>query len=157
MSIIQPGQLAPDICLPDAAAQPTRLSQFHGQWVIVYFYCKDDTPSCMMEATDFTAFLPQLRLLNAVALGISPDSSAKHARAVAKYKIEIPLLSDMEHTAATQFGVWQRKKLYGLEYDGIVRSTFLIDPTGQIVAAWERIRVKGHAEKVIKRLSEVQS
>ena len=124
--------------------------------MVLYFYPKDNTPGCTTEAIEFTSKLAEFRSLNAQVIGISPDSTASHGKFIDKHHLEIILLSDPEHQVAEQYHVWQLKKFMGKEYMGIVRSTFLIDPTGNIAHIWSNVRVKNHADNVLARLKELQ-
>ncbi len=117
-----------------------------------YFYPKDNTPGCTTEALDFTALVPEFTALNAVIVGVSPDSEKSHGRFIEKKELTIELLSDPDHQTAEAYGVWQLKKFMGKEYMGIVRSTFLIDPQGQVAAIWSKVKVKGHAQMVLETL-----
>lgn len=153
---IQEGQLAPGFTLPDANGEPVSLEQFKGKWVVLYFYPKDNTSGCTMEAIDFTAALSDFDALNAVVIGISPDSPKSHQNFINKHQLKVLLLSDPEHQALEAYGVWQKKRMYGREYMGVVRSTFLIDPQGVIRHAWQKVRVKGHVEEVKSVLKELQ-
>ena len=140
---------APDITLLNAEGQPCSLDQWRGQWVVVYFYPKDDTPGCTVEAQEFTALLPQFAQQNIHVIGISPDSSDSHCQFARKYDLEHTLLADEEKRAAKAFGAWGMKKNYGKEYEGLMRSTFLINPEGEVVREWKNVRAKGHAAKVL--------
>ncbi len=146
---------APEFCLPNQDGVEMCLRDFKGKWVVLYFYPKDNTPGCTTEACEFTASLPNFSDLNAVILGVSPDSMKKHQNFIAKKDLKITLLSDEEKEVANQYDVWQLKKMCGKEYMGIVRSTFLIDPSGVVRAEWRNVRVKGHVDKVKEELSKL--
>ncbi len=148
---------APEFCLPDQNGNEVCLKDFRGKWVILYFYPKDNTKGCTMEALDFTRMLDEFRKLGAVVIGVSPDSIESHQKFIKKHGLKVTLLSDPEHKVLEAYGVWQLKKMYGREYYGVVRSTFLIDPDGKIAYIWRKVRVKGHAEKVKKVLEELKS
>ncbi len=150
------GHPAPKFTALDRHGDNINLENFNGQWVILYFYPKDNTPGCTTEAIDFTSKLAEFRSLNAQVIGMSPDSIASHGKFIDKHHLEITLLSDPEHQIAEQYHVWQLKKFMGKEYMGIVRSTFLIDPSGNIGHIWSNVRVKSHAENVLDRLKELQ-
>jgi peroxiredoxin Q/BCP len=122
----------------------------------IYFYPKDNTPGCSTEAINFTALSPQFQQLNAVIIGVSPDSEKSHCRFIEKHNLTIQLLSDTEHQLAEIYQVWGLKKFMGKEYMGIKRSTFLIDPQGNIAYIWSNVKVKAHAEAVLKKLEELQ-
>lgn len=113
-----------------------------GKWIVLYFYPKDNTPGCTTQACDFTAAEPQFDDLDAVILGVSPDSPKKHQNFISKKELEITLLSDEQKEVCQSYGVWQLKKMCGKEYMGVVRSTFIINPNGDIVAFWDKVRVR---------------
>ncbi len=150
------GQSAPKFTALDRSSKTICLQDFQGQWLILYFYPKDNTPGCTTEAIEFTDKLAEFQTLNAQVVGISPDSITSHAKFIAKHNLEIILLSDPEHQIAEQYEVWQLKKFMGKEYMGIIRSTFLIDPTGNIAQIWSNVRVKNHANNVLLHLKQVQ-
>lgn len=146
------GQAAPNFSLTNAQGETKTLQDFAGQWLVFYFYPKDNTPGCTTEAIDFTTLKPEFAKLNATIVGVSPDSEKCHQKFIDKRGLAIALLSDPDHQVAEAFGIWQLKKFMGKEYMGIVRSTFLIDPTGKIAHAWLKVRVKEHASKVLAHL-----
>jgi thioredoxin-dependent peroxiredoxin len=146
------GQSAPDFTGVDRDNQSIGLKDFQGQWLVLYFYPKDNTPGCTTQAIEFTAALDQFRSLNAQIIGISTDSIASHGKFIDKQKLEITLLSDPEHQIAETYGVWQLKQFMGKEYMGIVRSTFLIDPHGEITQIWSKVKVKNHVDAVLQAL-----
>ncbi len=150
------GELAPDFCLLDAHEQEVCLKDFRGKWVVLYFYPRDNTPGCTTESLEFTALLPAFQSLNTVVLGISPDSCQSHQKFIARHTLKVALLSDPEHRVLKQYGVWQKKKMYGREYMGVVRSTFLIDPQGRVAYIWRKVSVKGHAEAVLEKIRDLQ-
>lgn len=149
------GDKAPAIVLPDKDGNEITLDDYKDKWVVVYFYPKDNTPGCTKEACEFTAALPDFSGLNTVILGISPDSQKSHQKFTDKHSLNIILLSDPDHKVLESYGAWQLKKLYGREYMGVVRSTFLINPEGTIAAVWEKVKVKGHVETVKEKLVEL--
>jgi peroxiredoxin Q/BCP len=122
----------------------------------LYFYPKDNTQGCTTEACDFTVALPDFEGLDAVILGVSPDSPKKHRNFIEKKELQITLLADEDKEVLESYGVWQLKKMYGREYMGVVRSTFLIDPDGKIAKIWDKVKVKGHVEAVKKELFELK-
>jgi thioredoxin-dependent peroxiredoxin len=150
------GTSAPEFTAPDKSGTNVSLQDFSGQWLVLYFYPKDNTPGCTTEAIDFTAKLAEFAAINAKIVGISPDSIAAHDKFITKHQLGIILLSDPEHQIAENYGVWQLKKFMGKEYMGIVRSTFIIDPTGKIAQIWSNVRVKNHADTVLAKLQELQ-
>jgi peroxiredoxin Q/BCP len=141
---------APDFTLKNQSGADIRLSSFRGKWVVLYFYPKDNTSGCTREAIDFSAALPRFTKKGAVILGVSPDSVASHERFVTKQNLTVELLSDPEKTVLRLYGVWQKKKLYGREFNGVVRTTLLIDPDGIIRQRWDKVKVAGHAEEVFE-------
>ncbi len=153
---VEVGQPAPEFCLPDQNEQNVCLNQFRGKWVVLYFYPKDNTTGCTAEAIDFTALLDAFRAASAEVLGVSPDSPKSHVNFIAKKGLKLRLLSDTEREVLKAYGVWQLKKMYGREYYGVVRSTFLIDPSGKIAYVWPKVKVKGHAEEVLQTLQSLQ-
>ena len=146
------GEPAPNFTASDRENKSIGLQDFKGQWLVLYFYPKDNTPGCTTEAIDFTISLPQFRAMNTQVVGISPDSIASHSKFIDKHNLEITLLSDLEHQIAEDYGVWQLKKFMGKEYMGIVRSTFLIDPSGKITQVWSNVRVKNHVDTVLAQV-----
>jgi peroxiredoxin Q/BCP len=151
------GEVAPDFCLLDSNEQETCLRSYLGRWVVLYFYPKDNTSGCTREAMDFTAALETLKSLNAEVLGVSRDSSASHRKFAEKHRLELKLLSDADHKVMESYGCFAKKKMYGRESFGTVRSTFLIDPEGNIAHLWRSVKVKGHVETVVKTLQDLQS
>jgi peroxiredoxin Q/BCP len=129
-----------------------RLADFSDRWLVLYFYPRDSTPGCTTEGLDFNALLPKFRKLGADVLGVSRDSLKSHDNFCAKQGFEFPLVSDGEGRLCEAFGVIQPKKLYGREFIGIVRSTFLIDPKGRVAQAWSPVKVPGHAQAVLDAL-----
>ena len=150
------GDEAPDFCLPNQENKNVCLRDFRSKWVILYFYPKDNTSGCTREALDFTSSLPEIEKLNGVVLGVSPDSVKSHFNFMNKHNLRVTLLSDTEHKVLEAYGVWGLKKRYGREYYGVIRTTYLIDPDGKIAYIWRNVRVKGHAENVVKKLRELQ-
>ena len=150
------GNTIPDFCLPNQDEEEICFRDIKGRWIVLYFYPRDNTPGCTTEASDFTDELTDFRELDAVVIGVSPDTPRKHRNFIAKHNLKITLLADTEKELAKKFGVWQLKKSYGREYMGIVRSTFLISPDGKLAYKWEKVRVKGHVQEVKKRLIELK-
>ena len=152
---LQAGSKAPLFTLPDQDDKKAALKDFAGQWVIVYFYPKDNTPGCTTEACDFTDNLRTFNKLNTTVLGISRDSAESHRKFIEKQNLKITLLSDTDHKVMDKYGAWGIKKLYGKESEGVIRSTFIIDPTGKIAHAWYSVKATGHVEKVKEKLAEL--
>ncbi len=155
--MIEIGHKAPEFCLPNQDNEEICLRDLRGTWVVLYFYPKDNTPGCTTEACDFTEALPDFTDLGATILGVSPDSVKRHQNFIAKKDLKITLLSDEEKEVLQAYGVWQLKKNYGREYMGVVRSTYLIDPDGNVAAVWEKVRVKGHVEAVRQKLEALKN
>ena len=154
--MLEVGIQVPDFCLPNQDEEEICFRDIKGRWIVLYFYPKDNTPECTTEACDFTAALPDFEDLSAIVLGVSPDSSKKHRNFIEKKDLGITLLADEEKELCNTFGVWQLKKNYGREYMGVVRSTFIIDPEGKIVASWQKVKVKGHVDEIRTTLEELQ-
>ncbi|GGA49901.1 thioredoxin-dependent thiol peroxidase [Paenibacillus physcomitrellae] len=152
---LQPGQLVPDFTLPSSTGADISLSDYKGRPVVLYFYPKDQTPACTQEACDFRDRAEYYERHGAVLLGISGDDLKSHGRFAAKHELPFPLLSDVDHEVCRLFGVWQLKKMYGREYEGIVRSTFLIDAEGKLARAWRKVKVKNHAEEVLEAVKQL--
>jgi peroxiredoxin Q/BCP len=148
------GQKVPNFTLPSSIGQEVSLNDYLGREVILYFYPKNMTPACTQEACEFRDAHDRISSLGAVVLGISPDPLASHIRFTEKNSLPFPLLSDEDHKVSEMFGVWQLKKLYGREFMGIVRSTFLIDEQGVLVNEWRKVRVKGHVASTIEEISK---
>jgi len=151
------GDSVPDFCLPNQDEEEICLRDIKGRWIVLYFYPKDNTPGCTTEACDFTAALPDFEGLDAIVLGVSPDSPKRHRNFIEKKDLKITLLADEEKELCNLFGCWQLKKNYGREYMGVVRSTFIIGPDGKVAAKWEKVRVKGHVDEVKAKLEELQN
>ncbi|MBU7031394.1 MAG: thioredoxin-dependent thiol peroxidase [Theionarchaea archaeon] len=155
--MLQIGKKAPDFCLPDKNEDMICLKDYEGRWVVLYFYPKDNTKGCTLEAMDFNKALSDFQKLNAVVVGISPDSPRSHTKFADDHDLEVILLSDPDHAVLEKYGVWQLKKMYGREYEGVVRSTFLIDPQGDIAYNWKKVRVPNHVNTVTETLKELQT
>ena len=127
------------------------LSGFKGDRVVLYFYPKDNTSGCTQEACDFRDNVNRL-ISAAVVIGVSPDSIKSHKKFQENHGLNFILLSDSEHKLAEFFGAWGEKSMYGKKYMGIIRSTFIIDETGEVVKSWSKVKVKGHVDEVLKEL-----
>ena len=149
-------ETAPPFCLPDQNGGEVCLNHFSGKWVVLYFYPKDNTPGCTTEAIDFSANQKDFEKLDAVILGVSPDSVKSHQNFCQKKDLTISLLADVEKKVLNDYGVWQLKKMYGREYFGVVRTTVLIDPNGTVREIWPKVKVKGHSIVVLEKLKELQ-
>jgi len=147
---------APNFCLKDQNNNLVCLNDFKGKWTIVYFYPKDNTPGCTLEARNFTLAAEDLKKQNTAIIGISPDSVNSHKNFCEKKNLNLTLLSDPDHKILNDYGVWKPKKMYGREFFGVVRSTFLIDPEGKIAYIWPKVKVVGHIDDVKNILNEKQ-
>ncbi|MBN1882263.1 MAG: peroxiredoxin [Deltaproteobacteria bacterium] len=154
--MIQAGEKAPDFCLPDGEEREVCLDSFRGKWVVLYFYPKDNTQGCTLEAVDFTTAKEDFASQGAVIIGVSRDSAKSHTNFAQKHDLDIILLSDPERRVHEQYGVWQLKKMYGKESFGTVRSTFLIDPDGVVRFVWEKVKVADHTSRVLEKLIELK-
>ncbi|MGM9989047.1 MAG: thioredoxin-dependent thiol peroxidase [Bacillaceae bacterium] len=150
----QIGQLAPNFTLQTSEGKEVSLSQFRNKNVVLYFYPKDMTPGCTTEACDFRDKHEDFSAVNAVIIGISTDSVARHEKFIEKYNLPFILLADEEHVAAEAYGVWKLKKNFGKEYMGIERSTFIINTEGELVKEWRKVKVKGHVEEALQYIKE---
>lgn len=143
------GKNAPDFTLPRDGGDMVNLSGQRPKTVVLYFYPKDDTSGCTKEAQGFTEARADFEAAGAVVLGVSRDSVAKHDKFVAKYDLDVALLSDEDGKVCEDYGVWVEKSMYGKTYMGIERATFLIDGEGKVVQEWRKVRVPGHVEAVL--------
>ncbi|MFC4348286.1 thioredoxin-dependent thiol peroxidase [Kordiimonas lipolytica] len=149
------GDKAPAFSLPADGGETLSLSDFKGKKVVLYFYPKDSTPGCTTEAKDFSALISDFEAAGAVVLGMSKDSVRRHDNFIAKSELKVRLVSDEEGKTIEDYGVWVQKKLYGREYMGIERATFLIDGEGTIREVWHKVKVKGHAEAVLEAVKAI--
>jgi peroxiredoxin Q/BCP len=150
------GDSAPDVCLPNQDGEEVCLKDYKGKWVVLYFYPKDNTSGCTIEAKDFTASNNDFKEIGAVVLGVSPDSTNSHQKFITKHSLGINLLSDQEHKTLENYGAWGKKKMYGREFFGVVRSTYLINPKGKIEHVWSKVKVKDHVDDVLGKLKELK-
>ncbi len=153
---IKIGTKAPSISLPDQNNKIHKLSDYKGQWVLIYFYPKDDTPGCTTEACTLRDNFPKFKKIKAVILGISTDSVASHKKFTDKYKLPFILLADEDKKIVNKYGVWAEKSMYGRKYFGTIRSSFLVDPNGKIVRIYEKVKPAEHGIQVINDLKELQ-
>ncbi len=144
------GTLAKNFTLPDQQGKLHTLKEYRGKWVVLYFYPKDDTPGCTVEACQFRDNFPKFKRGKAVVLGVSADSSKKHTKFAEKYDLPFTLLADEEKKVVNLYSVWGKKKFMGREYMGIFRTSFLINPAGKIMKVYEEVKPDGHAEAVLK-------
>jgi thioredoxin-dependent peroxiredoxin len=130
---------------------------FKGKWTVLYFYPKDMTPGCTTESCEFRDYNVEFKKLNAEVYGISKDNLNSHKKFTEKHQLNFPLIVDTEGVLTEGMGVWQKKSMYGKEYMGIVRSTFILDETNKIVKKYDKVRVKNHVETVLNDLKDLQS
>jgi peroxiredoxin Q/BCP len=156
MSDLKIGDQAPDFDLPGNGGQRVCLAEHSGKKVVLYFYPKDNTEACTLEAVDFSALRPEFEKAGAHIIGISPDSPRKHDSFCKKHDLSISLASDEETSVMAAYGVWGEKQMYGRKYMGVLRTTFLIAGDGTIAQIWPNVRVKGHAEEVLAAVKALQ-
>jgi thioredoxin-dependent peroxiredoxin len=154
--VLEAGDIAPKFCLNDEQGRKICSGDLMGKWTVVYFYPKDNTPGCTTEAIDFTCVVEDFVKEGAHVVGISPDSEQSHLKFIGKHELKVKLLSDPEHIALEQFGAWKEKKLYGRSFLGVERSTFLLDPQGNVKKVWRKVKVKGHVEDVLSSLRSMK-
>jgi thioredoxin-dependent peroxiredoxin len=147
--MLDEGDKAPDFELPTESGDKVKLSGFKGKGVVLYFYPKDDTSGCTLEAKDFSVFAPDFRKAKIEVIGLSPDSVESHRKFSRKYDLAVRLAADEDKAVANAYGVWVEKSMYGRKYMGVERSTFLIDKSGRIARSWRKVKVPGHAEEVL--------
>ncbi len=147
---IKTGDTAPDFKLPDQAGKEISLASLRGKNVVLYFYPKDDTSGCTVEAKDFSCLVDDFANANAVVIGMSPDGSKSHAKFVSKHDLKVTLVSDEDKSVLDAYGVWVEKSMYGKKYMGVERSTFWIGPDGTIKDMWRKVSVPGHVDAVLK-------
>ncbi|OMF20374.1 peroxiredoxin [Paenibacillus sp. FSL H8-0548] len=155
MTQLQVGDQAPDFQLMASNGEMVSLSDYRGKNVVLYFYPKNMTTACIQESCDFRDANKEMLQHNTVILGISLDTIKSHQNFIAKKELPFLLLADTEHAVCELYGVWQLKKLYGREYMGLVRSTFLIDTAGKLVQEWRKVRVKDHAQQVLNVVQQL--
>lgn len=145
---------APDFTLPDETGTPRQLSSYRGKPVILYFYPKDDTPGCTKEACNFRDDYSAYDKAGVTILGVSPDSPASHVKFKEKYQLPFTLLSDQDHQVSKMYDVWGPKEMYGKTYEGILRTTFLIDPNGEITKVFEKVKPAEHSAEILADLQK---
>jgi len=146
------GQTAPEFALPDQEEKMHTLKDYRGQWVLLYFYPKDDTTGCTKEACAIRDEFPNFKKLKIKVLGVSADSVKSHKKFAEKYDLPFTLLADESREMIKKYGVWGKKKFMGCEYDGIFRNSFLINPEGKIAKIYEKVKPALHAEEVLRDL-----
>jgi thioredoxin-dependent peroxiredoxin len=145
----QDGDKAPDFTLATESGKPLKLSSLKGKPVVLYFYPKDDTSGCTLEAKEFSRLAPEFRKAGAEVIGISPDSVESHQKFSRKYELAVRLAADTDKAVANAYGVWVEKSMYGRKYMGVERATFLVGEDGRIAGSWRKVKVPGHAEEVL--------
>jgi len=148
---------APEFCLKNQDEVEICLRDLKGKWIVLYFYPKDNTPGCTTEAKEFSELIDEFEKLGAIVIGISPDSPKKHCNFIEKHNLKVTLLSDENKEVLKTYGAWGKKKMYGKEYEGVIRSTFIINPEGEIVKEYKNVRAKGHAAKVLEDLKKLKN
>jgi peroxiredoxin Q/BCP len=151
---ISSGIPAPDFTLQDETESERKLSDYRGNPVVLYFYPKDDTPGCTTEACNFRDDYSVYQHAGVTVLGVSPDSSKRHANFKAKYDLPFTLLADTEHKVCELYGVWGLKKSFGREYEGVFRTTFLISPEGEIIKVFKNVKPANHSTEVLQAFEE---
>ena len=154
MAQLKAGDKAPAFALEDQDGKTVKLSAFKGRKLLVYFYPKADTPGCTKQSCHVRDARPKLDTLGIDAVGISPDKPAAQQKFDAKYSLGFPLLADTEHEVAEAYGVWGKKSMYGREYFGIVRSSFLVDERGKIIQAWYKVSPEETVPEALKALKK---
>ena len=157
MSLPAVGDVAPDVALPDENGVVHRLADQRGRWTVLYFYPKDDTPGCTVEACEFRDNIGTISQHDAEVWGISPQGAASKRAFREKFDLPFTLLADEAHAVAEVYGSWVEKQNYGKTYWGTARTTFLVDPAGRIARAWPKVKPEGHAADVLATLDEAQS
>ena len=152
MPSLSPGDPAPDFTAETDGGGSIQLSELRGRKVVLYFYPRDNTAGCTLEACEFRDTSQGFSAKNAVVLGVSADSMKSHDRFKAKYDLTFPLISDADRKIAEAYGTWREKSLYGRTYMGIVRSTFVIDEEGTVVAIYDKVKPRGHAQALLAAL-----
>lgn len=153
--MLKTGQPFADFSLQGQDEKTHTLKEYAGQWLVVYFYPKDNTSGCTLEAQNFAALFNSFAKNMASIIGVSPDSVKSHCNFAARHGLPFTILSDPEHSLLEAAGVWQLKKMAGREYMGVVRSTYLVDPEGKVAYAWPKVKVKDHAQQVFTKLKEL--
>jgi peroxiredoxin Q/BCP len=144
-----------DFSLPDQNGKVHKLSSYKGNWVLLYFYPKDDTPGCTKEACGFRDSLNELKKHNVVVLGVSADSVSSHQKFSQKYHLNFPLLSDEKKEVIKAYGAFGKKKFMGREFEGILRISFLINPQGEVVKKYDKVKPEIHAKEVLEDIKNL--
>jgi peroxiredoxin Q/BCP len=157
MMMPQVGDQAPEVALPDETGTIHRLSDRRGEWTVLYFYPKDDTPGCTVEACEFRDANDTIRERGAAVWGVSPQGAGSKRAFREKFGLPFTLLADEEHAAAEAYGSWVEKQNYGKTYWGTARTTFLVGPDGRIARVWPKVKPEGHAAEVLEALDEARA
>ena len=152
--MLNEGDKAPSFNMPTNKGENVSLSKLKGEKIVLYFYPRDDTPGCTKEACGFRDDLSKYKRAGAVVIGVSRDSVESHEKFVKKFDLNFMLASDKEGDVCEKYDAWRMKNLYGKEYMGIGRSTFLIDTKGKINKIWPKVKVDGHVDEVLKAVKE---
>jgi peroxiredoxin Q/BCP len=147
---LRPGDQAPDFALPATGGSTISLKGLRGRKLVLYFYPKDDTSGCTLEAQNFNRLKGAFEAAGTEVIGVSPDSLKSHDRFRAKYGLDLTLASDEAKAMLESYGVWAEKSMYGRKYMGVERTTVLIGPDGKIAEVWSKVKVPGHAEEVLR-------
>jgi peroxiredoxin Q/BCP len=151
--VVREGEVAPDFMLDSDAGEPVTLSSLRGKPVVLYFYPKDDTPGCTVQAQGIRDAYAEFERAGAVVLGVSPDSEAEHVKFKKKYDLPFTLLADPEHEVAEQYGTWGEKRYMGKTYWGVQRTTFLVAPDGTVAKVMQDVKPDTHADDVLAALA----
>jgi len=157
MPLPQAGMQAPEFDLPASNGQNLALKDFKGKNIVIYFYPKDDTPGCTVEACGLRDSFKEIEKLNAVILGVSPDSVKSHGKFISKFQLPFILLTDEDKKMCQDYGVWVEKSMYGKKYMGVARTTFIIDKKGKIVKIFEKVKPEGHNTEIIEALKKTET
>ena len=155
--MLQDGNKAPDFELPTDGGGPLKLSKLKGKPVVVYFYPKDDTPGCTVEAKDFSCLIDDFKKAGAEVVGISPDPVASKAKFRKKHDLAVRLAADETKSVVEAYGVWVEKSMYGKKYLGVERATFLVDKAGMLARIWRKVKVPGHADEVLAAVKALKA
>jgi peroxiredoxin Q/BCP len=153
--MLEVGDKAPTFTLNDADGNRVKLADFKGKKVVLYFYPKDLTPGCTIEACAFRDDIGAIKKLGAVVLGVSADDEKTHQKFRAKHVLNFPLLADVNHEVSDKYGAWQEKSMYGKKYWGIARITYLIDENGNVAKVWPKVKPAGHSQEVIEAIKSL--
>ena len=152
---IKTGDYAPDFCMPNQDEEDICLKNYKGKNVVLYFYPKDNTPGCSLEAMTFTKYKDEFEKNNTTIIGVSKDSCESHRKFIEKKNLNLTLVSDEDKEIQEKYGIWRLKKFMGKEFMGTVRSTFLIDSEGKVRRIWDKVKVKGHVEDVLNEVKKL--